>query len=99
MSNLLNEKHALAKLRTELEGRKEKICWCCKKFEHLAQNCRNREGEEKRKVISQNKFEMLSNRVIRYMIELKRQETEKMGWIVKCFKYEKERHKYRKLSD
>jgi len=26
MSNLLNEKHALAKLRAELEERKEKIC-------------------------------------------------------------------------
>ena len=96
MSNLLNEKHALAKLRAELEGRKGKICWYCKKFGHLAQNCRNREEKEKRKVIFQNKFEMLSNRVIRYGIELKRQETEEMSWIVECFKYEKERHKCRK---
>ena len=39
---------------------------------------------------------MLSNRVIRYGIELKRQETEEMDWIVECFKYEKERHKCRK---
>jgi len=32
MSNLLNEKHALAKLRAELERRKGKLCRCCKKF-------------------------------------------------------------------
>jgi len=47
MSNLLNEKHALTKVRAELEGRKGKICWCCKRFRHLAQNCRNKRGEEK----------------------------------------------------
>jgi len=39
---------------------------------------------------------MLSNRVIRYVIELKRQETEEIGWIVECFKYEKKGYKYRK---
>jgi len=79
MSNLLNEKHALAKLRAELEERKGKICRCCKKFGHLAQNCRNRGGEEKRKVVSQNKFEMLSSRVMRCRMKLRRQETEKIG--------------------
>jgi len=47
MSNLLNKKHALTKVRAELEGRKGKICWCCKRFRHLAQNCRNKRGEEK----------------------------------------------------
>jgi len=79
MSNLLNEKYALAKLRAELEERKGKICRCCKKFGHLAQNCRNRRGEEKRKVVSQNKFEMLSSRVMRCRMKLRRQETEKIG--------------------
>ena len=79
MSNLLNEKYALAKLRAELEERKGKICRCCKKFGHLAQNCRIRRGEEKRKVVSQNKFEMLSSRVMRCRMKLRRQETEKIG--------------------
>ena len=50
MSNLLNEKHALTKLKVELKERKGKFCWHCKKFEHLAQNCRNRKGEGKTKV-------------------------------------------------
>jgi len=38
---------------------------------------------------------MLSSRVIRYRIELRRQETEEMDWVVKCFKCGKEGHKYR----
>jgi len=47
MSDLLREKHSLAKLRKELEGRREKLCQCYKKFGHLAHNCRNkREGEK-----------------------------------------------------
>jgi len=64
MSNLLNEKCALAKLRAELEGRKRKLCQCCKKFGHLAQNCRNRRGEEKGTVVPQNKFEVLRSRIM-----------------------------------
>jgi len=69
MSNLLNEKHALAKLRAELEGRKGKLCRCCKKFGHLARNCRNKEREEKGIVVSQNKFEILNSRVMQYGVE------------------------------
>ena len=46
MSNLLREKHSLTKLREELEGRKGKLCQCCKRFRHLARNCRNKEGEK-----------------------------------------------------
>jgi len=64
MSNLLNKKRALAKLRAELEGRKGKLCRCCKKFGHLAQNCRNRRGEEKGTVVPQNKFEVLRSRIM-----------------------------------
>ena len=75
MSNLLKQKCSLTKLREELEGRKGKLCFSCRKFRHLAQNCRNK-GEEKGEVISQNKFEMLSSRVIRCKVELRRQETE-----------------------
>jgi len=36
LSSLLKEKHALAKLRVELEGRKRKLCKSCKGFGHLA---------------------------------------------------------------
>jgi len=51
MSSMLNQKHALAKLRAELEGRKGKMCFSCKRFGHLAQNCRNRAEEEKGKTV------------------------------------------------
>jgi len=64
MSNLLNQKHALAKLRAELEGRRGRVYRCCKGFGHLAQNCRNRDREEKRGTVPQNKFEVLLSRVI-----------------------------------
>jgi len=64
MSNLLNKKHALAKLKAELEGRKGKLCWYCKKFGHLAQNYRNKKKKEKRTVVPQNKFEVLRSRVM-----------------------------------
>jgi len=58
---MLKQKQSLARLRKELEGRKKKLCFSCKKFRHLAQNCRNRGGEEMGKAISQNKFEMLNS--------------------------------------
>jgi len=64
MNSLLNQKHALAKLRVELEGRKERMCWYCRKFGYLAHNCRNKRRETKRKPISQNKFEMIASRVM-----------------------------------
>jgi len=76
MSNLLKQKCSLTKIREELEERKGKLCFSCRKFRHLAQNCRNKGGEEKRKVISQNKLEMLSCRVMRCRMELRRQEIE-----------------------
>jgi len=47
MSNLLNEKCALTKLRAELEGRKEKLCRCCRKFGHLVHNYRTKKEGEK----------------------------------------------------
>jgi len=94
MSNLLNEKHALAKLRAELEGRKGKLCRCCKKFGHLAQNCRNRKGEEKGTVVPQNKFEVLSSRVMQCGVEEKTIRSVRMLG-VKCFRCKEEGHKCR----
>jgi len=64
MSNLLNKKHALAKLRAELEGRKGKLYRCYKKFRHLAHNCRNKGREERGAAVPQNKFKVLSSRVM-----------------------------------
>jgi len=77
MSNLLNEKHALAKLRAELEGRKGKLCRYYKKFGYLAHNCRNRKEKEKGTTVPQNKFEVLRSRVMQCRAEermIRRQE-------------------------
>jgi len=71
MSSLLNEKHALTKLRAKLEERKRKLCQCYKKFRHLACNCKNKEREEKGTNIPQNKFEVLRSRVIQCGVEEK----------------------------
>ena len=38
------------------------MCWECRKFGHLAHNCRNRKKETKGKPISQNKFKMIASR-------------------------------------
>jgi len=49
---MLKKKCALTKLRTELEGRKKKLCFSYRKFRHLAQSYRNKKREEKEKAIS-----------------------------------------------
>jgi len=51
MSNLLKEKHVLAKLREELEGRRGKLYRSCKGFRYLACNCRNKKEEKKETVV------------------------------------------------
>jgi len=94
MSNLLNEKCTLAKLRAELEGRKGKLCQCCKKFGHLARNCRNKGKEEKGIVIPQNKFEILKSRVMQCGVEGKTIRSVRTVEI-KCFKCSKKGHKCR----
>jgi len=48
MGSMLNQQHALVKLRAEIEGREERMYWGYRKFGHLAQNCRNKKEEEKR---------------------------------------------------
>jgi len=93
MSTLLKEKHALAKLREELEGRKGKLCRSCKGFGHLAQNCRNRKEGEKGVEMPQNKFEVLKSRVIQYGVEGKTIRSVRV--VVECFKCGKEGHKCR----
>jgi len=93
MSNLLREKRALAKLRVELERRREKLCQCCRKFRHLARNCRNKREGEKETAIPQNKFEILSSRVMQCGVEEKTIRSIRVG--VKCYKCREEGHKYR----
>jgi len=86
MSNLLKQKHALTSLRAKLEEKKERECWSCKGFRHLAQNCRNKERKEKRGTTPQNKFEVLSSRVMQCDVKermIRKQKTVK----VECFKY------------
>jgi len=60
MSDMLNQRWALAKLRVELEGREGKLCRRCRKFGHLTRNYRCRE-EQKKKMVTSNKFEVLGN--------------------------------------
>ena len=82
MSNLLKEKCALAKLRAKLKERQGKMCFECKKFGHLACNCRNRREGKKRTLVPQNRFEALLSRVIRCRIEIRRQEEDRRGRVV-----------------
>jgi len=49
MGSMLNQWHALAKLRAEIEGRERRVYWGYRKFGYLACNCRNREQEKKEK--------------------------------------------------
>ena len=74
MGSMLNQRHALAKLRAEIERREGRVCWGCRKFGHLVCNCRNM-NEVKGKPVSQNRFEKIASRVIQYRVR----EEEKVG--------------------
>jgi len=77
MSSMLNQKYVFTKLRAELEERKGKMYFSYKRFGHLACNCRNKEEEGKKTLVPQNRFEVLSSRVMRCRIEIGKQEEEK----------------------
>ena len=70
------------------------MCFGCKGFEHLAQNCRKQKETEKGVTMPQNKFEVLKNRVMQCGMEeqvVRRQELVR----VECFKCGEEGHKYK----
>jgi len=73
MGTILKEKYILTKLRAELKERKGKIYFEYKKFRHLAHNCRNKGVGEKKTSASQNIFEMLSSRVMKCGVEIRKQ--------------------------
>ena len=89
MSGLFNQKHTLAKLRAELEGKRERMCQCYNRLRHLACNCRNKKEEIKGKPILQNKFKVIASKVmqcrVREEVKVRRQKTiEKEK--VRCFR-------------
>ena len=92
MSSLLKEKRALAKLRVELEGRKRKLCRSCKGFGHLARNCRNKNEEGKGAATPQNKFEILSSRVMQCGVEERMVRSVRTS-VTRCFQCGDEGHK------
>jgi len=91
MSNMLNQRRALAKLRAELEGREGKLYGRYGKFGHLVRNYRSGEEQKKRKV-AENKFEVLRSWVMQCGVrEVRRQEV--VRELVKCFGCGREGHK------
>ena len=91
MSDMLNQKYAFAKLRTELKRREERICRKCGRFGHLAWKYRSKE-KQKKKIVVVNRFEMLGSQVMQYGVrEVRRQEIIREE--ATCFGYGKKRHK------
>ena len=95
MSNMLKQRCSLTKLREELERRKRKLYFSCKKFGHLAQNCRNKKEAGREVMIPQNKFKVLSSKVIQCRVKEKKIRRQEEARRVECFKYVEEEHKCR----
>ena len=51
LSSMLNQQHALTKLRVEIEKRKGRMCWEYRKFGHLVCNYRNKKKKAKGKLV------------------------------------------------
>jgi len=87
IGSILNQWHALAKLRAEIERREGRVCWGYRRFGYLACNCRNMK-EAKGKLVPQNRFEVIASRVMQYGVreeaKVSRQETGEKG--VQCFR-------------
>ena len=82
MDSMLNQWHALAKLRAEIERREGRIYWRCRRFGDLAYNCRNIK-KAKGKPVPQNRFGVIASRVIqcgvREKAKVRRQKTVEEG--------------------
>jgi len=92
LSKMLNTRRALTKMRSELEGREGRKFWECKRFSHLAKNCRNKGGRVEEKKKSTNRFETLTSRVMQCGVrELRRQEMIREE--IKCFGCGEKGHK------
>jgi len=64
---MLKKKWALALLRTQLEGRREREYWSCRKFGYLVCNCKTKKKEKKKKKEKpQNRYKILVTRSIQY---------------------------------
>jgi len=91
MSDMVNKRYVLAKLRAELEGREGRLYRQCGRFGHLTRMCKS--GKEKKKGIAVgNRFKVLKSRVMQCGVkELRRQEVVEEK--TKCFRCEKKGHK------
>jgi len=64
---MLKEKQALTSLGAQLEKRKGRECWSCRKFRHLACNCRNKNEKKKGRPNPHNKFEVLASESVQIL--------------------------------
>jgi len=88
---MLNERHTLAKLRTELEKREGRLCKRYRRFGHIAQKYRSRK-EETKKAKPQNRFEVLKSQIMQCRVrEVRRQEIVREE--VRCFGCKEKEHK------
>ena len=91
MSRILNQWHTFVKLKAKIEKREKRKCWKCGESGYLACNCRNKKMKMKRKLISQNKFEIIASRVmqcgVRKKVKMRKQKTiEKEIQYFRCWK-------------